>query len=370
MLAARGDDDEHQLGPEAYAADTPGLFALWIDARGSVVRNTRGVTLPGLPDTSGFRATLSGQEQLVDRTLGDIPVRLLSVPVAREGRVIGAVQVGMSLLSSRQAVAQTVAIFLLTGLVGVILAAFGSVFLANRAMLPIRAAFERQRRFIADASHELRTPVAVLRARAELLVRSGVALPEQQHRELVQMQRDADELTTLLTDLLDLARLDAGNGNLEVEPVALVDVVEEIAAQFSPVAEREQITISASAQPIWARAHLSRLRQVLRAIVDNAIKHTPPGGRVAIEAEAREQWAVVCVADTGTGIPEGELTKVQVPFYRVEPARSRSAGTRGGAGLGLSIATELVRLMRGDLRIDSRPGKGTTVTIRLPLATA
>jgi signal transduction histidine kinase len=367
MLATRGeDDDEHQLGPESYSADTPGVFAFWIDSRRGVMRNTRGVTLSGLPDQDAIGIALTGREQLTERTLDGVPLRLLTTPVVAEGRVVGAVQVGTSLLASRQAIAQTIAIFLLTGVAGLVLATFGSIFLAHRAMRPIRLAFERQRRFIADASHELRTPVAVVRARAESLARGSRSRPPDEQRELQQLQRDADELSGLLSDLLDLARLDAGQQELTLEPVALVDVVEEIAAQFKPLADQERVELSTRAEPVWARAHLARLRQVLRALVDNALKHTSAGGRVDIEADARGHWALVRVADTGEGIPEQELSKVGTPFYRVDEARQRGAG----AGLGLSIAGELVRLMRGDLRIESRPGHGTTVTIRLPLAGA
>jgi signal transduction histidine kinase len=283
---------------------------------------------------------------------------------------VGAVQVGTSLLASRQAIAQTIGIFVLTGIAGLVLAALGSIFLAQRAMRPIRLAFDRQRRFIADASHELRTPVAVVRARAEWLARGTTTRPPEEQRELLQLQRDADELSALLSDLLDLARMDAGQQELTLEPVALVDVVEEITAQFKPLADQENVALRGRAQPVWARAHLARLRQVLRALVDNALKHTSAGGRVDIEADARGHWAVVRVADTGEGIPEQELPKVGTPFYRVDGARQRGAASRSttGAGLGLSIASELVRLMHGDLRIESLPGHGTTVTIRLPLA--
>ncbi len=365
MLGTLGqEEDEHQLGPEAYSADTPGVFAFWIDARGGLVRNTRGVTFTGLPDQESVRAALGDREQLTERTLDGVPVRLLTTPVVSHGRVAGAVQVGTSLVGSRQAVAQTIAIFVATGIAGLVLATFGSIFLAQRALRPIRLAFERQRRFIADASHELRTPVAVVRARVESLARAATSRPPEEQRELLQLRRDADELSGLLSDLLDLARLDTGQQELTLEPVALVDVVEEITAQFKPLADQEHVELSARTRPVWARAHLARLRQVLRALVDNALKHTPAGGHVDIEADARGHWALVRVVDTGEGIPAHELPKVGTPFYRVE---DRQRGT-GGAGLGLSIASELVKLMRGELRIESRPGRGTTVTIRLPLA--
>ena len=366
MLAVQGDDEhERELGTEAYSPETPGVFAFWIDRRGAVVRNTRGVTLAGLPDQQGISLALSGHEQFTERTLNGVPVRLLTVPVRAEGRVAGAVQVGTSLLASRQSIAQTIVIFLLTGTLGIVLAGFGSVYLAHRAMRPIRIAFARQRRFIADASHELRTPVAVVRARAESLARNATARPSEEQRELLQLQRDAEELSALLSDLLDLARLDAVRQTLALEPVALVDVVEEIAAQFKPLADEEHVQLCAQSDPVWALAHLARLRQVLRALVDNALKHTTAGGRVDIEADARGRWAVLRVVDTGEGISEQELPKVGTPFYRVAEARQRPIG---GAGLGLSIANELVRLMRGEMRIESRQGHGTTVTVRLPLA--
>jgi signal transduction histidine kinase len=235
-------------------------------------------------------------------------------------------------------------------------------------MRPIRQAFERQRRFIADASHELRTPIAVVRARAELLARAAASRAPEEQRELLQLERDADELSALLGELLDLARLDAGRLELPLEPVALTDVVEELAAQFGPLADQQQVQLTTATAPVWARANLARLQQVLRALVDNALKHTPAGGRVAVEAAARGHWAVVRIADTGEGIAADHLPRVRDRFYRADAARRHAPGSEGGgAGLGLSIASELVRLMRGELRIDSQPGRGTTATVELPL---
>jgi signal transduction histidine kinase len=124
---------------------------------------------------------------------------------------------------------------------------------------------------------------------------------------------------------------------LPLEPVALVDVVEEMAAQFKPLADQEHVELRATARPVWARAHLARLRQVLRALLDNALKHTSAGGHVDIDADARGQWAVVRVTDTGEGIPEQELPKLGTPFYRVDDARQRSSGARSAAGAGLAL---------------------------------
>ncbi len=356
-----GDDDRYR--PEA--AD---LFAFWVDARGAVVRNSRNVALPGLPDAAGLSAALRGRESLVDRDAGGVPMRLLSVPVYRDGRLVGAVQVGKSLAENRAAVAQLVTTLATTGLASLLLATFGSLFLAGRAMRPIQAAFDRQRHFIADASHELRTPVAVLRARAEALQRRASTLPSEAASEVRQLVRDADELTELLGELLDLARLDAGQTSLQLEPVALADVVEETVAQLRPLADERAVQLRSTTEPLWAHANLSRVRQVARALADNALKHTPPGGSVTLALARDGGWAQLVVRDTGEGIPLEQLPRVFDRFYRAHPvSRQGVAPSASGAGLGLAIAQQLVRLMHGQVHLRSQPGAGTTATVLLPL---
>jgi signal transduction histidine kinase len=325
----------------------------------------------GLPDRDALRAALEGKEGARERTAGGEPVRLLTVPVAHDGRVVGAVQVVKTLRESRGALSRTLATLLLTGAAGLLLSAVGSWFLAGRAMRPIEASMDRQRRFIADASHELRTPVAVLRARAELLQRDAGALPDAAREEVARLQRDAEEMSELLGELLDLARLDAADEKVELEPIAIADVAEEVASQLAPLAEERSVTLSAKVAPVWARAHLSRARQVLRALGDNAIKHTPPGGHVVIGVAREGDRVEITVADDGEGIAPEHLPRVFDRFYRADAARSRGEGvTRRGSGLGLAIAAELVRSMSGEITIDSAPARGTTVTVFLPLAPA
>ncbi len=359
----RDEDERERFRPEA-----PDLFAFWVDAQGAVVRNTRQVSLAGLPDAAGLAAALRGREALADRDAGGVPVRLLSVPVSHDGRLVGAVQVGKSLAADRAEISQLIATLAATGLAGLLLAALGSVFLAGRAMRPIRLTFERQRQFIADASHELRTPVAVLRARAEALQRDVATLPPEAASEVRQLARDADELTELLGELLDLARLDAGQASLSLEPVALADVVEEAVAQLRPLADERAVQLQSTTTPLWAHANLSRVRQVIRALADNALKHTPPGGSVTLALAREGAWAQLVVRDTGEGIPPEQLPRVFDRFYRADPARHRAEGpSSSGAGLGLAIAQQLVRLMHGQVHLQSAPGTGTTATVLLPL---
>ncbi len=373
------DDDDHprraepRSGDDAFASaevgDEPGVIVILAPAS-APPRRADGRALPaGLPHAGAVDAALAGTETMTDVSVGATPMRLLTTPIRRGTAVVGAVQLAKPTAEARASLARTLAILGLTGLAGLVLSAFGSLFLAARALRPIELALERQRRFIADASHELRTPVAVLRARAELLAQEGSPLPPLVRGELAQLHRDADELSELLGELLDLARLEADPALLAVGPVPIGDVAEEIATQLAPLAREREITLTARTGPVFAVASSARVRQVLRALVDNALAHTPPGGHVTIEAGISEGRAQLSVTDDGAGIAPEDLPNVKERFYRADPSRTRGAsGRRGGAGLGLSIAYELVLKMRGELRIESALGRGTTMTVVLPLA--
>jgi signal transduction histidine kinase len=362
------EEHDDRDGGEAYEAHEraldPGeaadLLVSWARPGGALALRA---PLRGLPDEAALAAALRGEERRGDAIVDGVSLRLLTVPVRHEGRLVGAVQVAKPLDAERRQLSQTLLTLVLTGVAGLLAAVAGSFFLAGRAMRPIGEAFARQRRFIADASHELRTPVAVLRGRAELLRREHPSLPAKVGAELALLQRDAEELSQLLTELLDLARLDEGEAAPALEPVALADAAEELAAQLAPLAEERGITLGVRASPVWAETQLGRLRQVLRAFVDNALQHTPRGGHVMIEVDRQGGRARVQVRDDGAGIAPEHLPRIFDRFYRADAARGR-----GGAGLGLAIAAEIVRLLRGEISVDSAPGKGTTLTLWLPLA--
>lgn len=363
-----GDDDDEGESLSRLQSGSD-LFSFWLDSRGRLIRNAQQITLTGLPDQGAVQAALGGRETLADRDVGGIAVRLLTVPVYHDRRVIGAVQVGKPLASVQRELTQLTTILLLTGASGLALSALGSLFLAGRAMRPIREAFERQRRFIADASHELRTPVAVLRARADVLQREATDLVPDHLEQVQALRHDAEELSTLLDELLDLARIDAGYIELTLEPVALADVAEELVAQLAPLAGLRGVALHVVTKPVWSQANLGRLRQVVRALVDNALKHTPAGGSVEVAVDREGDLARLRVIDTGEGIGPEHLPNVTGRFYRADEARDRRDASRaGGAGLGLAIAEELVRLMHGRLGLESEPGRGTCATVLLPVA--
>jgi signal transduction histidine kinase len=241
-------------------------------------------------------------------------------------------------------------------------------FLSGRALIPIQHAFQTQQEFIADASHELRTPLTVLRSatdlldthRSEPLNRNG-ELFDDVRAEIARMQR-------LAQDLLTLARSDAGGLELMTAPVQLADVASEVVRRTTPLARSQGVNLSLSpdGQDSTVEADPDRLQQVVLILIDNAIKHTPSGGKVEVRVRRHGQHAEVEVADTGSGIPAEHLPRIFDRFYRADKARARQ---HGEAGLGLAIAKMLVEAHAGDLQITSQPGVGTQATVSLPLLT-
>jgi signal transduction histidine kinase len=228
----------------------------------------------------------------------------------------------------------------------------------DRMLARLEAAFQRQRRFLADAAHELRTPLTVTRGQLEVLADE---LGDAERPSLLVATDELDRMARIVDDLLLLARLDEGIG-LHTEPVEVELVLEEALLRAKLLAPR-QIGVHA-APGLSARAEPDRLLQVLTNLVSNAVKHTDKKGRIVLEAKREEGWALISVSDNGCGIPSTELAHVFERFYR----GARQRGAPDGSGLGLAIADALITAMHGMIDVDSTPGLGTTFTIRLPLA--
>ena len=206
----------------------------------------------------------------------------------------------------------------------------------NSMLARLEAAVKRLSQFTADASHELRTPITLIRATAELTLRRE--RPVETYREaLRQIIDEADRTARLIEDLLLLARADAGLPALPLDRVELTPLVRDVCEQGQILAQERQLEISAEGpeQPVYVDANDPALRRLLLLLVDNAVKYTPAGGRITLSVGLDPSGATVTVRDTGIGIPDAALPHVFERFYRVDESRNREAG---GAGLGLAIA--------------------------------
>jgi signal transduction histidine kinase len=223
---------------------------------------------------------------------------------------------------------------------------------------------DRMRRFIADASHELRTPLTSVRGLAEFgLQQGGGVNPEELLRLMGLIAREAGRMGQLVDDLLLLARFDAGRA-LERRPVDLASIAAEAVQQARIVSAGWPITLKA-AEPVIVDADAERLRQVIDNLIGNAIQHTPRGTPVSVNVSSEPGTGLLTVADRGPGMSQEQASHVFERFYRTDDARTRA---RGGAGLGLAIATSLAVAHGGELTVDTQPGHGAAFHLRLPLA--
>jgi signal transduction histidine kinase len=221
-----------------------------------------------------------------------------------------------------------------------------------------------RRDFVANASHELKTPVAAVRALAETLLTALPDDPEAGSRFAERIGREAERLDVLVRDLLDLSRVE--RGTLDVEPVDLVGLAKEVADGYADLAEERRVKLRTELQPqVSVRGDRAQLGLLLSNLLDNALRHTPAKGTVCVRLDGAESRAVLQVADTGEGIPAGELPRIFERFYRVDKARARQTG---GTGLGLAIVRHVAEAHGGTVRVTSELGQGSTFTVALPVA--
>lgn len=232
----------------------------------------------------------------------------------------------------------------------------------NKMLESLEEAYRTQQRFISDASHELRAPLTAIQGNLELLRRQKSMSREEQEEALNEAEREAGRLTRLVTDLLVLARADAGVP-VKQQPVDLDSVVLESFRSARQLARGQELLL-AGFEPVKVLGDEDRLKQLVLILLDNALKYTPQEGRVSLDLRHINKQAVICVEDTGVGIRAEDLTHVFERFYRADPARSKDPG---GTGLGLPIARWIVDQHKGRIELASEYGKGTTVKVFLPL---
>ncbi|GAC1331607.1 MAG: hypothetical protein NVSMB22_23650 [Chloroflexota bacterium] len=281
------------------------------------------------------------------------------------GSVLGVVVVGTEIGRELRALHILLLLLLALGALTLLGAAGGGLFLANRALAPARLAYARQRDFIADASHELRTPLSILRANAEVLLRGRDHLRPDDVALLEDVVSEAGHMSRLADNMLNLARLDAGQARLEQDVVDLGDLAREIAGRAESLAAEKGVTISVDCElHVLVIADRVLLQQAVLILLDNAIKYNRTPGRIAVGVSVVADQARLEVRDSGIGIAAEHLSRLGERFYRVDKARSRAMG---GAGLGLPIARSIAARHHGSLDMTSELGKGTTAVLTLPL---
>jgi heavy metal sensor kinase len=228
----------------------------------------------------------------------------------------------------------------------------------------LEGAFARERRFIADASHELKTPLTVINGNAQMLQRWADRDPALRAEAVETIRAESASMARVINAMLTLAKTDDADA-LSMESVDMAAVVQDVATAMRTAAERKGLTLAVRCDgETMVRGEPGLLRQLITNLTENAIKFTETGG-VSLTVAREKSRVRVTVSDTGPGIPAGALPHVFERFYRADPARSRNVE---GTGLGLAVVRNIIRVHRGDIRVESPVGGGTTFVIYLPAA--
>ena len=236
----------------------------------------------------------------------------------------------------------------------------------NQMTARVQSGQQAQREFVANVSHELKTPLTSIQGFSQAILDGTAATPEQQKQSAQVIFSEAERMHRMVLDLLDLARLDAGIADLQRAPVDLAALLNSIGERFAPQAHKAgvMLEIHSAGLPVLT-GDGERLAQVFTNLVDNALKFTPAGGRVSVTAVLRGEFVDVTVLDTGAGIPPESLPRIFDRFYQADV--SRQGGQKHGAGLGLAIVSEIVRAHGGKISVRSTVGQGSEFVVRLPL---
>jgi signal transduction histidine kinase len=237
----------------------------------------------------------------------------------------------------------------------------------NAMLDRIEASMSSARRFAADASHELQTPIAAIRGTLEMCLRDGGSA-EDWRGTAVDLLDDLDRLTELVRDLRLIALAEGGHLLDERERVSLAELVEDCCETAAVIAEEQQVRVTSGAlDPVIVTGSSRHLRRVLINLLQNAIRYSPSGASVLVSVEHAGPMATLTVSDSGCGIDAVDLPHIFEPFYRADPARARNTG---GSGLGLAIVDQIVRAHGGRIDVRSTPAHGSTFSVSLPLAGA
>ena len=360
-----GDSRSTDSGEDSYDSELAGIFVLPLSSQGVLLFDPNAYAPPRIPDSQAAVDTALAQgSDLRTVTLnGGTRVRLLTYRLGRsDGPAV--LQVGRTLTDQDRVLRQLLAALVGLGGISAALLGLGSWWLAGRSLQPTQQAWEKQQAFVANASHELRTPLTLMRASAEVALRSLPGEDVDRRTLIGDVMRECDHMSRLVEDLLLLSRLDAGRLTLERKVIPMADSLADVQRQVGRLADERGVRLTADgAGAVWGDP--ARVRQVLLALLDNALKHTPAGGTIHVEAQPQGKQVHITVEDTGSGIAPEHQTRVFERFYQVDGARSQD---KSGSGLGLTIAQALVEAQGGLIRVESQVGQGTRVTVLLPRA--
>lgn len=339
-----------------------GSFYIETNSHGLITKTSRNISLSPKNVKSLLQKALLENKTTGKFELNGQYYRFLKVP-SKNGKD-GIIVVFANAEPEEKILNKLLAIVITVGVTGLVLSFFGSLFMTDKALVPIHESLQRQKDFLADASHELRTPLSVIQTNFDVVMSDPEQTVGNISKWLERIRAETRRMINLVNDLLFLARADSQQQILEMGWFSLSKTVQEAFSLFEPVAKEKTINIK-----LWDKPNMiiygdeQRIKQLIVILLDNAIKHTFPGGDIRLETIDSKKNVEIVITDNGEGIEAEHLSKIFERFYRVNKSRSRQ---EGGTGLGLSIAQWIVKSHGGVIKVASTLKHGTTFSVILP----
>ena len=267
-------------------------------------------------------------------------------------------------ITSEKDMLQTLLLILIIGSsIGSVCAIGAGFFLAGRALVPIKKAWQKQQQFVSDASHELRTPLAVIQTKTDLLWRSPTSTIQDKAIDISVISKEGRRLSKLVANLLTLARSDSDQLEMEKKEFLLSHLLKELIEHYSEIAlyQKKELVLDAPSS-IFLIGDKERIHQLMVILLDNAMKYTKEGGKIIISCSQTSHSVLIKVQDNGIGIEEENIPKIFDRFFQVDKSRTEEAG----AGLGLAIANWIIDKHHGKVKVQSKVGVGTCFEIIFP----
>ncbi|WP_151733502.1 sensor histidine kinase [Paenibacillus tengchongensis] len=278
---------------------------------------------------------------------------------ASEGNML----VFLDITSQQEILTNLIYTFTVVGVLMLVILYFSSRYFANRSIRPVQEAFNKQKQFIADASHELKTPLAVINTNTEVLLANPEETVGQQSKWLHYIKSETERMAKLTSDLLYLTEMDDSRASMIHAPFDISEAVENIILTMEAVIFEKNVALDYDIEPdLSVQGSSEQIKQVVMILLDNAVKYSGPGGKVTLLLQKQHHEVVLAVSNTGEGIAPEHLTRIFDRFYRTDTSRSRK---QGGHGLGLAIAKSIIDQHRGRIYAKSVPGESATFYVHL-----
>ena len=341
------------------------VYARWYDPQGKLVQFVGTPAPRQLTHKPGYQ-TVKSESNVTNISYSKVWLRQVTLPVVRNSSLIGYLQVATPITSVRENLERTRLSLSLGVPIALSLIGLTGWFLGGLAMKPIRRSYDQLQRFTADASHELRAPLAAILSNAQVGLLSPVEDNIQPRRRLENIVDITKSMSVLISNLLFLARHEGTLAPTELKSVDLVVLVQPLVNEYQTQAVTQNLNFITEIpkQPVCIKAEPDLLQQAIKNLLNNAFKYTSAGGKIYLRVFTQSGRVIIQVEDNGIGIPSTDLPQIFARFYRVDTVRSRETG---GFGLGLAIALQIIEAHKGKITASSTLDHGSTFQIELPL---